>query len=213
MRLFVWFGLLVMISVVGWIAVGSSLEAELSSASLVTWMERVPGYGWLVGWVLLVADVFLPIPGTVVMSALGWVYGAVWGGLLAAVGSVLAGLVAYGVGRLFGERGARAILGAQDFERGRQLFRQGGGWLVCLSRAWPIFPEVVACTAGLVRMPLRRFLPPLVCGSVPMGWVFAAIGAAGREMPGLALGLSLALPAVLWGLARRGWMRKSDRTD
>jgi membrane protein DedA with SNARE-associated domain len=83
------------------------------------------------------------------------------------------------------------------------LFAKSGGWVVALSRALPILPEVISCTAGLVRMPFKRFVVSLACGSVPMGFLFAAIGQTGREAPGWAFGFSLALPAVLWLAASR----------
>jgi membrane protein DedA with SNARE-associated domain len=98
---------------------------------------------------------------------------------------------------------ARRWLGDRDYEKGRLLFERGGGWLVALSRALPILPEVMSCTAGLVRMPFRRFVAALACGSLPMGFLFAFIGAAGRDAPGWALIFSLAVPAILWALARK----------
>ena len=52
-------------------------------------------------------------------------------------------------------------------------------------------------------MPLRQFAVALACGAVPMGFVFAAIGSLGEERPALAIGLSLALPPVLWLIAAR----------
>ncbi len=150
---------------------------------------------------MLVGDLALPVPGTVVISALGYIYGTFLGGLAAAAGLMLAGMAGYGSGRLFGERFARRWLGERDYEKGRRLFANGGGWVVALSRALPILPEVISCTAGLVRMPFRKFTLALACGSVPMGFLFAAIGRAGHEAPGWAFGLSLLVPALLWLVA------------
>jgi uncharacterized membrane protein YdjX (TVP38/TMEM64 family) len=138
-----------------------------------------------------------------VMSALGLIYGALLGGLVAAVGSVVAGLFGYGVGRLIGERAARKLLGDRDFERGRGLFSRGGGWMIALSRAVPILPEALSCTAGLVRMPFGRFLGSLTCGSVPVGFLYAWIGAVGRDTPVWAMLFSIGVPAVLWLAARK----------
>lgn len=202
MRLVAWFVLLMALILAGWMVMGESLEQRFSLEASVAMLDRAGSFAWLFGWGLLVADVVLPIPGTVVMSALGWVYGFWWGGLAAASGSFLAGSVAYGLGRLIGEKGARFLLGEKDLRRGREFFHRGGGWMVCLSRALPVLPEAIACTAGLVRMPLKRFLAALACGCLPMGFVFAWIGAAGRDEPVLALTLSLALPVVLWVLSR-----------
>ncbi len=125
----------------------------------------------------------------------------------------MAGLAAYGACRLMGEKPAKFILGRKDFERGKLWFASGGGWLVCLSRSLPILPEAVACTAGLVRMPFRRFLISLLCGSLPMGFIFAGVGAAGKDDPGLAMLLSLILPAILWFISKwliRRWEKSHE---
>ena len=78
-----------------------------------------------------------------------------------------------------------------------------GGWLVVLSRWLPLFPEEVACTAGLAKMPLPLVGLALVCGSLPLGLVFALIGSLGVSSPLSALALSVVLPPLLWLGARR----------
>jgi len=188
-----------------WLLWGGEWESRFTLEGAVARLEASGPWAGLFGVGLLVSDIVLPVPGTVIMSALGWIYGALLGGLLAAAGSMLAGLIAYGGCRLLGERVATRLLGKKDFERGRHLFSHGGGWVVALSRALPILPEAVACTAGLVRMPFGRFVVALACGSVPMGFLFAGIGAAGQSEPGWAFAASLGVPAVLWAVARH-WL-------
>jgi uncharacterized membrane protein YdjX (TVP38/TMEM64 family) len=191
-----------------WLIWGGGWDSQFTFEGSVKWLQSAGPWAWAAGILLLVGDLALPIPGTVVISALGYIYGAFVGGLIAAAGLISAGMLGYGVGRLSGERFARRWLGEVDYEKGKRLFAVGGGWVVALSRALPILPEVISCTAGLVRMPLGRFVTALVCGSVPMGFVFAAIGTMGRETPGWALALSLALPAVMWWMASRIQRRK-----
>ena len=67
---------------------GGDFERALSAEAATSWLQH---YGWAAGIALLVSDLFLPIPATTVMTALGLVYGALMGGLIGAVGSVLAG--------------------------------------------------------------------------------------------------------------------------
>jgi len=167
-------------------------------------------WGWLAAVLLLVADLFLPVPGTAVMSGLGYMYGAWTGGLTATAGSFLSGSLAYGLCRWCGETAARRLMGERGFEQGVKLFAGGGGGLmVAGSRCLPLLPEVVACMAGLTKMPAARFFPALACGSMPVGFVFAWIGAAGREAPGLAIGLSILVPVLLYGAALLVLRRKS----
>ena len=191
----------------GWVVFGEGIEAAWDVGRVAEAMEGARGWAWAVGILLLVADLLLPVPGTVVMSGLGAVYGVWLGGVFAAVGAFLAGVCGYGVGRFFKKETARRWLGEKDFERGGRLFAKGGGWVVAVSRALPILPEVISCMAGLVRMPFGRFCVALGCASVPMGFLFAWIGAQGIDEPGWGLGLSVGVPAVLWGVAvlvRRG---------
>jgi uncharacterized membrane protein YdjX (TVP38/TMEM64 family) len=201
MRLVLWFLGFAGLCLGAWMLWGAALERALTGESGQA-LVKGPAAGF-VGVALLWADLLLPIPSTVVMSALGWKYGAGIGGLLASLGSVLAGLTGYGLCRMIGETAARKLLGAKDYETGHRLFERGGGWIVALSRALPILPEALACVAGMVRMPFRSFFVALLCGSLPMGFLFAAIGAAGREAPAWTLGLNLVLPGILWFVARR----------
>ena len=156
-------------------------------------------WAWVIGVMLLLLDLVLPVPGTVVMSALGFIYGPWAGAAVAGIGSMLSGMLAYGLCRKFGRPLARWITGEKDLAKGEQIFRgSAGGWMVTLSRWLPVFPEVVSCVAGLARMPFRRFCAALACGSLPLGVAFAAIGHWGHEQPVIALALSAGLPPVLW---------------
>jgi uncharacterized membrane protein YdjX (TVP38/TMEM64 family) len=192
----------------GWWAFGEGLEEAWNVERLADRFEAARSWAWLAGILLLIADLLLPIPGTVVMSALGAVYGFWIGGLISAIGAMLAGMFGYGVGRFFNEEFAKRWLGEEDFEKGRNLFKKSGAWVLATSRALPILPEVLSCMAGLLRMPFGKFMVALACGSVPMGFLFAWIGTVGREQPAWGLAFSLGVPALLWGAAavwgRRG---------
>lgn len=178
---------------------GSWFEKMLDLHGAKAWMESLGAFAWLGGVALLVSDLVLPIPGTVVMSALGLAYGWLWGGLASTAGSALGGLVAYALCRKFGHRPALWLAGEEGLAKGEELFRsQRGGWIVALSRWMPVLPEAVACLAGLAGMPFRAFFIALLCGSVPLGFTFAAIGALGVERPGLAIALSALVPVVLY---------------
>lgn len=203
MRLALWLVALAALVLGVWLLWGGRWEERFTFSGSVRWLEAAGPWAWAAGILLLVGDLALPVPGTIVISALGYVYGILLGGLIASAGLMAAGLCGYGLGRLFGEKFARRWLGERDFEKGRRLFARNGGWVVALSRALPVLPEVISCTAGLVRMPFGRFALALACGSVPMGFLFAAIGKAGHEAPGWAFGLSLLVPALLWLAASR----------
>jgi uncharacterized membrane protein YdjX (TVP38/TMEM64 family) len=205
--IFITFALLVLGT---WAIWGGNFDARFGFDTTTAWLTAHPAWGGMAGAGLLVADLLLPVPGTVVMSALGFAYGTLTGGLFAIAGSMGAGIAGYGIGRLLPERMARRLLGELDYEKGRLLFTRGGGWALAISRALPVLPEALSCTAGLVRMPLGRFVSAIACGSIPTGFVFAAIGAAGRQTPGWALAACVIGPALLWWIARHWLNRSSD---
>jgi uncharacterized membrane protein YdjX (TVP38/TMEM64 family) len=184
---------------------GGRLEEALSPEAAAAWLREVGPWAWLAGIGLLMGDLLLPIPATAVMSALGLVYGVFLGGMIGAAGSILAGAAGYLLCRALGRSMAVRILGPKGLAEGERLAHGSGVWLVVLSRWLPVFPEVVACMAGLTRMPPRRFLMALACGSIPLSFAFAALGAAGLEHPMLALVVSAAAPPVLWLFARKAF--------
>lgn len=177
-----------------------------------SWLENQGPWAWAAGVSLLCADIVLPIPGTIVMSVLGFLYGPLLGGLVAAFGSVLSGLIAYTACRFAGRRAAEWIAGREQLARGEAWFQTGSaGWLVAVSRWTPVLPEAIACLAGLARMPFGSFVTALLCGSLPLGFAFAAIGHLGAEQHELlAVTMSAVLPLALYGLAAKVLLKKKN---
>lgn len=205
-RLFWIFALLALLVLIPFLIWGEGLERAFGQEAVVAWLADYGRWAWAAGILLLASDLVLPIPATAVMAGLGFVYGPLWGGLIGTAGGLLGGALGYGLCRAFGRPLALRVLGREDLEQGERLFARAGGWLVVLSRWLPILPEVIACMAGLSRMPVRTFVIALLCGSAPLGFAFAAIGHAGVEHPVLALALSALAPPILW-LAVRPYVR------
>lgn len=209
MRLFLIFLVLVTIVLIPFFIWGETLTGFFTQTGTVSWIQSYGNWGWIAGIVLLMSDLLLPIPATAVMAGLGYLYGPILGGLISSLGSFLSGLLGYEICRRLGRRGAIWILGEKDLEKGERLYASVGGWLVVLSRWLPVFPEVVACMAGLTRMSIHAFYLALTCGSIPLGFAFSAVGSIGAEKPGLAIALSAVLPPVLWLIVRPFYRAKA----
>ncbi|GBL26390.1 uncharacterized membrane protein YngC [Verrucomicrobiota bacterium] len=198
---------LLLVGTIGpWLIWGEAFDRSFSLAGTLAWLRELGPWAAAAGVGLLVADIALPIPSTIVMSALGATYGFWVGSLLSILGSMLAGLTAYGLARWAGRPAAIWIAGEDGLVRTEELFARGGAWLVLTSRWLPILPEAVACLAGLARMPFRTFFWALTVGSVPLGLTFAWIGTLTEDREGLALALSAGLPIGAWLLSQR-WRR------
>ena len=181
---------------------GDRLDLMLTRDGAAQWLDDYGQFAWLAGIGLLISDLALPIPTTAVIAALGMVYGPILGGLVASVGSVVSGLIGYGLCRHLGRPCARWLSGERALATGERLFARAGGWVVALSRWLPILSEVVACLAGLSRMRFATFVGALLCGSIPLGFVFATIGHVGEGRPILTLALAAVLPFFLWAALR-----------
>jgi uncharacterized membrane protein YdjX (TVP38/TMEM64 family) len=198
LRLLLIFLLLAALVLVSFFIWGETLMNMFTQEGSIAWLRQYGHLAWIAGLFLLLSDLLLPIPATLVMSALGYLYGPLIGGLLSAFGSFAAGATGYWLCRLLGERAAMRLLGPKDYERGQKISGRIGGWIVVLSRWLPVFPEVVSCMAGLTRMSPLYFHVALACGSVPLGFTYAFIGHAGTVHPLTALAFSAGLPPLIW---------------
>jgi uncharacterized membrane protein YdjX (TVP38/TMEM64 family) len=202
MRLLLLFIGLAVIVLVTFFIWGDSFMELFSQTGTITWLSKYGKWAWIIAVALLMADLFLPLPATIIIAALGYIYGPVAGGLIGTTGSFLAGSLGYWLCRLLGEKTAIGLLGNRDYQRGKKLSGRMGAWVVVLSRWLPVFPEVIACMAGLTRMPAGYFHLALLSGSLPFGFAYAYVGYAGVEDPWLAVVLSAALPPVIWSAIR-----------
>jgi uncharacterized membrane protein YdjX (TVP38/TMEM64 family) len=175
------------------------LDAYFASAEYQQELVSARPYAWLVGLVLLAADSFLPVPAPPVMAAMGTLYGTLLGSVISATGSVLAGLVGWGVGQLVGRRGLRLLTNEAELTQLQQFFDSWGAAGIVVSRALPVAPEVLTVLAGMARMHLGRFVLALVLGAIPIGILMAWAGDWARQSTGLLLVLTVT-PAGLWCL-------------
>jgi len=202
MRLLYLFFVLAIVFLIPFLLWGENIEAFLSQDALVNELQSNSRWAWLAALILLLLDLFLPIPATVVITALGIVYGPLIGGLIGTIGTFSAGALGYGLCQMLGQQAAVLFVGKNELQKGEQLFANKGGWLIVLSRWLPIFPEVIACMAGLMRMPLRLFTAAMLCGCIPFAFTFAGVGHAGMDYPLFTMSMSLLAPLVLWLLVK-----------
>jgi len=172
---------------------GDQIEAALTVDGAVQWM-RETGWAGFAGIALIVSDIAIPIPSTAVMAGLGILYGPIIGGILSAIGSILAGSLGYWICRALGPRTAQRLAGQAGLQQAQRLFDRWGLPIVALSRWLPVLPETVAF---LARVPFPKFVGALATGSIPLGFVFATAGHLGRDAPILIVVLCALAPVVL----------------
>jgi uncharacterized membrane protein YdjX (TVP38/TMEM64 family) len=157
---------------------------------------------------LLLADVLLPIPSSVIAAAaIGWL-GPIVGGGAVWLGMTLAALLGYALGRLGGSAVVLRVVGASEFERAARLTERYGVWMLLVCRGVPVLAEASTLFAGAVRFPWLRFswvtglanlglvLAYALSGLLVVGepWVSLVPFALGITIPGLLLLLTRCLP-------------------
>jgi uncharacterized membrane protein YdjX (TVP38/TMEM64 family) len=179
------------------LAACAALPTPEDANDALSMLRQHRSWAWA-GIALLWADVVLPVPQTAVIAALGIVYGVLLGGLVGSVGLISGGLLGYLVVRTALQGFLKRLVGRRAMERAEGLFEHAGGWAIVLSRSLPYsIPEALVFLAGIAGMPMRQFLASLALGSIPIAFVFAAIGAGLADEPALALLGSSVLPVVL----------------
>lgn len=153
---------------------------------------------------LLVADVFAPVPSSLVGVALGGMFGAAGGVLLCWLGLMGGALLGYGAGRWLGPPLVRAAVGPADLRVLERLVARHGLWALVILRAVPVLAEASALIAGAARFRMVHFGLAMALSNLGIALVYAPLGAisTGPGSMGLALAGAIAVPALAWLAAR-----------
>ncbi len=199
-----------------WLVVGSMLAFFLILFGLVEWLQ-VPlltdPSAWLnrggvvaalVGVALLIADVILPVPSSLVMIAHGALFGVVLGTLLSLIGSVGAALTGFALGRK-GGAWLEKIVSPEERARVELMLERWGALAIVVTRPVPLLAETTAIMAGASAMSWQRVTAASFAGSLPMALLYALTGsvAASFQNGALMFGFILLVSGVFWFLSQR----------
>ena len=160
---------------------------------------------------LLATDILLPIPSCVISTLSGWQLGWVWGMLATWVGMNLGAMIGFALSRRYGKSFALYFCRGQDLERIRKMSDRYGPLVLVLTRAMPVFAEASVLMAGIHQLAWRRFLPAVIFSNLGIAIAYAAFGdyAERNQWLPLALGVSVAVPIVVAGFAKR-WLPRAE---
>lgn len=181
--------------------------AEALSVPLLTdpspWMEQGSVLAALVGVGLLLVDVVLPVPSSLVMVAHGALFGVVLGTLLSLVGSVGAAMLGFALGRRGGPLLTR-LVPPDDRARADRLLNRWGTLAIVVTRPVPLLAETVAIMAGCSPLGWGRAFVAALVGSLPGALLYAVTGAAATSVQNgvWVFGLVLLIGALFWLIGR-----------
>jgi len=170
------------------------------------WLSATDESAWLfalTGGALLMLDIALPLPSSIIGTLIGARLGSVPGFFTILIGLTAGHALGYLLGRL-----ALSRVRAELPEIPTLL-------IVFLSRPVPVLAEAMALAAGASAMPFLHFLGVCVAGNVIYAGVLAANGA--MLLPDALIGPGLFIPMLLpvttWAIWRWTAKRQSTASD
>jgi uncharacterized membrane protein YdjX (TVP38/TMEM64 family) len=142
------------------------------------WLEEGSIAVAVLGIALLAADVFLPIPASLTMIAMGALFGIFWGTVISLSGGLAASWLGFAVGR-WSQPLLTKLVPPDEQARANRLLTRHGLWAIVATRPIPILAETVVILAG--ASPLRWWQLTLgsAAGLLPAALLYALAGATG----------------------------------
>jgi uncharacterized membrane protein YdjX (TVP38/TMEM64 family) len=157
----------------------------------------------LTGITLLVADVVLPVPSSLIMIANGALFGVPLGTLLSLVGNLGAALAGFFMGRR-GEGLLARVVSPDERARANHLLAQWGLLAIIVTRPIPLLAETTTVMAGASTMRWSPMILATVVGSFPVALLYALTGATAANFDSVVLsfGLTFVMAGLFWGIGR-----------
>ncbi len=160
---------------------------------------------------------FIGVPQFVLIAAAVVAFGP-WTGLAYSwIGTLVSSSIGFWLGRAFGGRLIRDVLGGEGVARFMRLIRRNGFMASLIVRLVPAAPFIVVnMAAGVALMRFRDFLGGTAIGIIPK---IALTAFAGNSMVQILRGgglqhvVMIALAAVIWvggAWVARGWLRRRE---
>jgi uncharacterized membrane protein YdjX (TVP38/TMEM64 family) len=152
---------------------------------------------------LLIADVLLPVPSSLVMMAHGALFGVLGGTMLSLAGSMGAAMFGFWIGRRGGKLLER-IVTPEERKRANLLLDRWGTLAIIVTRPVPLLAETVAIMAGASPLGWGRTALAALAGSLPPALLYALAGASAGKFQNTALVFAFVLlvAGLFWMLGR-----------
>ena len=168
------------------------------------WMKHGGLLAACLGVGLLIADVLLPVPSSLVMVAHGSLFGVALGTLLSLLGSVGAATFGFAIGRRGGKLLERVVT-REERIRADSMLARWGTLAIIVTRPVPLLAETVAIMAGASSLGWRNLVLASLAGSLPPALLYALTGAAVANLQSTALmfGVVLLVAGFFWFVGNR----------
>ena len=136
-----------------------SLPSTLGTASIII--------------LLLIADILLPIPASIVMVLSGMLFGGFLGGLIALTGSLAGSIINFQMSRKLGRDRVKKWMGDREYNNLSMIMSKYGAYIVILTRMIPLVMESISSIAGISNIKLKKFIVMNVVGFVSIIFLYS----------------------------------------
>ncbi|MCD9186444.1 MAG: VTT domain-containing protein [Pyrinomonadaceae bacterium] len=154
----------------------------------------------ILSFIILVSDIALPVPSSIVMYLNGTILGFAGGFVLSFVSVILSSVAGYFIGR-----GSSAVLKSEADISANKIMEKYGYPAILMTRGIPIISESICIVCGFNRFNFSTYLIMNIVGYVPICLVYAYFGsvALNKNLFLISFGGSLLITFVLWFFGRR----------
>jgi len=154
------------------------------TAALFLYRDRVAelgNYGYLSAFLVSLvsnATIILPVPGFLLLFALGAAFNPVLVGLAGAIGGTIGEMTCY----LLGYSGRGVVQNRRLYDKSAQWLKKWGVLTIFVFAVTPSPFDVMGMVAGLLRFPFWKFFLACLCGKILKYIGIALAGAFGWEI-------------------------------
>ncbi len=196
------------IILIPWVLFGAKIESW--TEALLQNASRYTGWIALLLSALLASDIFVPVPSSLVSTALGLFLGFVGGTLASWVAMMVSCAIGYWLA-LLGRPIIRRLVGEEELNRLQQLTDRFGRWVIVICRPVPVLAEASIIFAGMSKMQTGQFMLLVALSNLGISAVYAAVGAFSANVSSflLAFAGAILLPLVAMTTVRLAGRRLS----
>lgn len=154
----------------------------------------------LISFLVLTADIVLPVPSSIVMFINGFVLGAFGGFFISFISVVVGAIIGYYFGKLTSMGSKHKLKSDVD-----NIVNKYGAIAILISRGIPILSESICIVCGYNKMPIRQYIIANVIGYLPICILYAICGSIGYDKNTflLSFACSVFISILFWFLGRR----------
>jgi uncharacterized membrane protein YdjX (TVP38/TMEM64 family) len=201
--------LALLVPIMPFLGFGEALEARIAE-----WFDPppAPSVVALTTFCVLVSDILLPVPSSLVSTLAGSQLGVLPATAVSWLGMTAGAILGFFLARVFGRGIAARLASNDDLARMDRVADHFGSWVVILTRPLPVLAEAAVLLLGTTEMAWSRFLPAMMLSNLGIAGVYSVLGSwaqSQHELP-WALAASIALPVLAAGVARLFWRPNGD---